>query len=155
METSETHHDDMEHGDSNNSPTTAAHNHIWNDKHSTNNSHIFLTNTNGQQSPNKKGSRHIIHCNFIPVANNSYIVCLGVLDVRTLGTWRKTKHKKSRSLKSLKKLEIFSSSPSLFERDLSLSGEQDVNHHQRKSSVQLLEDTPTNVLQFKSKRGKL
>jgi len=89
------------------------------EKHSGNNSHCLQTITNATHFFDKKEN----------------------LDVRALGTWRRTRQKKTKSLKSLRKLEIFSSSPSLIiEREFAPD-------QSRKSSMQF-EASATNVLQY-------
>ena len=76
-----------------------------------------------------------------------------LLDKKSLGgTWRRTKHKeakkKSRSLKSLRKLDIFSSSPSLMAGDHHYRGHTPEAENRRKCSVQL--DISTQVLRCTS-----
>ena len=76
-----------------------------------------------------------------------------LLDKKSLGgTWRRTKHKeakkKSRSLKSLRKLDIFSSSPSLMAGDHHYCGHTPGEETRRKCSVQL--DISTQVLRCTS-----
>ena len=95
------------------------------------------------------------------------IVCnvLDMLDIKSLGTWRKSKFvdhkKKAKSLKSLRRLDIFNSSPSLVIQDRSDNSASSSwwtsrkwsDTTPRKSSMQT--DLPSQVLQFTSKEQKL
>ena len=93
------------------------------------------------------------------------IVCnvLDMLDIKSLGTWRKSKFvdhkKKAKSLKSLRRLDIFNSSPSLVIQDRSdnscswWTSRKWSDTTPRKSSMQT--DLPSQVLQFTSKEQKL
>ena len=86
---------------------------------------------------------------------------LDMLDIKSLGTWRKSKlvehKKKAKSLKSLRRLDIFNSSPSLVLQDKSdstASGSWWTSRKwsdttPRKCSMQT--DLPSQVLQFTSK----
>jgi len=104
-----------------------------NDKHSANNPECTQTITNGQHF-------------------------LDMLDIKSLGTWRKSKFvdhkKKAKSLKSLRRLDIFNSSPSLVIQDRSDNSASSSwwtsrkwsDTTPRKSSMQT--DLPSQVLQF-------
>ena len=108
-----------------------------NDKHS---NHTTQFSVNGERLEKRNLFQHQLYLHFF----------LDLFEKRSLGTWKRSRnhqfsHKKDRrGFKSLKKFDLFSSSPSLLDKSLDSSDQDSI----RKSSLQL---ESGEVLQFTSK----